>query len=77
MMEHRRLAYEPFACNYGANKYIYQEHADSGFGYEHLRANVAYLAGTARMAMINLTVVASVPEVNYHAWYRSPVANVN
>ena len=54
---------EPFACNYGTNKHIYT-FGDDG---ESLRCapegNVAYqFSGTARMAMINLTIVASVPD---------------
>ena len=54
---------EPFACNYGTNKHIFFEQADGGFAYGvPAKANIAYLGGTARMAMINLTIVASVPD---------------
>jgi len=54
---------EPFACNYGTNKHIYTFGEDGEFRYGvPPKAIVAYLSGTARMAMINLTIVASVPE---------------
>ena len=52
---------EPFACNYGTNKHIYTFGDDGEFRYG-VQAIVAYLSGTARMAMINLTIVASVPD---------------
>ena len=54
---------EPFACNYGTNKHIYTFGVDGEFRYGvPPKAIVAYLSGTARMAMINLTIVASVPD---------------
>lgn len=55
---------EPFACNYGTNKFIFRQDAQSeAFLYGvPPQANVAYLGGTARMAMINLTIVAAVPD---------------
>ena len=54
---------EPFACNYGTNKHIYTFGDDGEFRYGvPPKAIVAYLSGTARMAMINLTIVASVPD---------------
>ena len=54
---------EPFACNYGTNKHIFTIGEDGAFKYGvPPRAIVAYLSGTARMAMINLTIVASVPD---------------
>ncbi len=53
---------EPFACNYGTNKFIFTTADNGDFIYGvPPRAKIAYLAGTARMAMINLTIVASVP----------------
>lgn len=54
---------EPFACNYGTNKHIYTFGKDNQFVYGvPPRSKLAYLSGTARMAMINLTIVASVPD---------------
>ena len=54
---------EPFACNYGTNKHIFTIGKEGQFEYGvPARAIVAYLSGTARMAMINLTIVASVPD---------------
>ena len=54
---------EPFACNYGTNKNIFTLDADGRFRYGvPPRSIVTYLSGTARMAMINLTIVASVPD---------------
>ena len=54
---------EPFACNYGTNKHIFTLGENGEFKYGvPSRAIVAYLSGTARMAMINLTIVASVPD---------------
>ncbi|MEC8012678.1 MAG: hypothetical protein VX153_00470 [Verrucomicrobiota bacterium] len=54
---------EPFACNYGTNKHIFTIGEDGNFKYGvPSRAIVAYLSGTARMAMINLTIVASVAD---------------
>jgi len=54
---------EPFACNYGTNAHIFFEAGDGSFRYGvPPRANVAYLGGTARMAMVNLTIVANVPD---------------
>ena len=54
---------EPFACNYGTNKHVFTIAEDGGFNYGvPPRAVLAYLSGTARMAMINLTIVASVPD---------------
>jgi hypothetical protein len=54
---------EPFACNYGTNKHIFTIDQNGDFLYGvPPRSIVAYLSGTARMAMINLTIVASVPD---------------
>jgi hypothetical protein len=54
---------EPFACNYGTNKHIFTFDERGAFRYGvPPRAVLAYLSGTARMAMINLTIVASVPD---------------
>ena len=54
---------EPFACNYGTNKHVFTIGTDGEFRYGvPPRAIVAYLSGTARMAMINLTIVAAVPD---------------
>ena len=54
---------EPFACNYGTNKHVFTIGEDGSFKYGvPPRAVLAYLSGTARMAMINLTIVASVPD---------------
>jgi len=54
---------EPFACNYGTNKHVFTIGPDGTFRYGiPPRARIAYLGGTARMAMINLTIVASVPD---------------
>ena len=54
---------EPFACNYGTNKNIFTLDADGRFRYGvPPRSIVTYLSGTARMAMINLTIVASVSD---------------
>ncbi len=54
---------EPFACNYGTNKHVFTIGEDEGFKYGvPPRSVLAYLSGTARMAMINLTIVASVPD---------------
>jgi hypothetical protein len=54
---------EPFACNYGTNKHVFTIGEDGGFKYGVPPCTVlAYLSGTARMAMINLTIVASVPD---------------
>lgn len=54
---------EPFACNYGTNKNIFTISRDGSFCYGvPPRARIAYLSGTARMAMINLTIVANVPD---------------
>ena len=54
---------EPFACNYGTNKHVFSIGEDGGFKYGvPPRSVLAYLSGTARMAMINLTIVASVPD---------------
>ena len=54
---------EPFACNYGTNKHIFtiDQHGEFAYGVPP-RAIVTYLSGTARMAMINLTIVASVAD---------------
>jgi DNA-binding NarL/FixJ family response regulator len=52
---------EPFACNYGTNKHIFTFDEGGNFRYGvPARSIVTYLSGTARMAMINLTIVASV-----------------
>ena len=54
---------EPFACNYGTNKHIFTLGENGEFRYGvPPKAIVAYLSGTARMAMINLTIVASVAD---------------
>ena len=54
---------EPFACNYGTNKHVFVIGEGGGFKYGvPPRSVLAYLSGTARMAMINLTIVASVPD---------------
>ncbi len=54
---------EPFACNFGTNKHIYTFDENGAFRYGvPPRSILAYLSGTARMAMINLTIVASVPD---------------
>jgi len=54
---------EPFACNFGTNKHIFTFNEQGGFVYGvPPRSILAYLSGTARMAMINLTIVASVPD---------------
>lgn len=54
---------EPFACNFGTNKNIFTISRDGSFCYGvPPRARIAYLSGTARMAMINLTIVANVPD---------------
>ena len=54
---------EPFACNFGTNKHIYTFDESGAFRYGvPPRSVLAYLSGTARMAMINLTIVASVSD---------------
>ncbi len=54
---------EPFACNYGTNKHVFVIGEGGGFKYGvPPRSVLAYLSGTARMAMINLTIVASVTD---------------
>ncbi len=54
---------EPFACNFGTNKHIFTFNDKGGFVYGVPPCSIlAYLSGTARMAMINLTIVASVPD---------------
>lgn len=54
---------EPFACNFGTNKHIFTFNEKGEFIYGvPPRSILAYLSGTARMAMINLTIVASVPD---------------
>lgn len=54
---------EPFACNYGTNKHIFTFDEKGNFRYGvPSRAIVTFLSGTARMAMINLTIVASVSD---------------
>ena len=54
---------EPFACNFGTNKHIFTFNNKGEFVYGvPPRSILAYLSGTARMAMINLTIVASVPD---------------
>ena len=56
---------EPYACNAGTNKHIYTFAGNDPLGdfvYDvPPRAIVTYLGGTARMAMINLTIVANMP----------------
>jgi len=54
---------EPFACNYGSNRFIFVLGNKGEFVYGvPPRAIVAYLGGTSRMAMINLTILANLPE---------------
>ncbi len=54
---------EPFACNFGTNKHIFTFNEEGDFVYGvPPRSILAYLSGTARMAMINLTIVASMPD---------------
>ena len=57
---------EPYACNAGTNKHIYTFKNDDALGdfvYDvPPKAVITYLGGTARMAMINLTIVANMPE---------------
>ena len=54
---------EPFACNYGTNKHIFTIGQNDEFQYGvPPRSVITYLSGTARMAMINLTIVASVED---------------
>ena len=54
---------EPFACNFGTNKHIFTFNEQGDFVYGVPPCSIlAYLSGTARMAMINLTIVASVPD---------------
>ena len=54
---------EPFACNFGTNKHIFTFNEQGDFVYGVPPSSIlAYLSGTARMAMINLTIVASVPD---------------
>ena len=62
---------EPYACCYGTNKHVFtfDERGDFVYGVPP-RARLAYLGGTARMAMINVTIVAEaadadLPEVIY------------
>jgi hypothetical protein len=56
---------EPYACNAGTNKHIFtfsENNPEGAFVYDvPPRAIVSYLGGTARMAMINLTIVANMP----------------
>lgn len=53
---------EPYACNAGTNKFMFTIASDGAFHYDvPPRAVVAYLGGTARMAMINLTILAARP----------------
>lgn len=54
---------EPFACCYGAIKHVITSRPDGSLGYGiPPRAHVAYLGGTSRMAMINLTIVSTLPK---------------
>lgn len=54
---------EPYACCYGANENIFFRDEEGGFTYDvPPRSVLAYLGGTARMAMINLTIVADRPD---------------
>ena len=54
---------EPFACNFGSNRFVFVLGDEGEFlcGVPP-RAIVAYLGGTSRMAMINLTILANLPE---------------
>ena len=62
---------EPYACCYGTNKHLFTFDDNGDFVYGvPARARLAYLGGTARMAMINVTIVAEaadedLPEVIY------------
>ncbi len=54
---------EPFACCYGTMKNMFFTGDDGEFRYSiPARARVAFLGGTARMAMIKLTILAARPE---------------
>ncbi|MBL8993832.1 MAG: hypothetical protein JNM63_10850, partial [Spirochaetia bacterium] len=52
---------EPFACCYGTNKNIFTLEKNRFVYNVPPRVPIAYLGGTSRMAMINLTIVASRP----------------
>lgn len=52
---------EPFACCYGTNKNIFTIEKNRFVYNVPPRVPIAYLGGTSRMAMINLTIVASRP----------------
>ncbi len=50
---------EPYACCYGTNKHLFTFDSNGDFLYGvPAKARLAYLGGTARMAMINVTIVA-------------------
>lgn len=54
---------EPYACCAGANRNIFFRSPGGEFSYDiPPRATLTYLGGTARMAMINLTIVAGVTD---------------
>lgn len=54
---------EPFACNYGTNKYIFTLDEKGDFIYNiPSKGSIAYLGGGARMGMINLTIVSNMPK---------------
>ena len=57
---------EPYACNAGTNKHIYTFAGNNPLGdfvYDvPPKSVITYLGGTARMAMINLTIVANLPD---------------
>ena len=74
---------EPYACCYGTNKHLFLINKDGSFRYGvPPRARLAYLGGTARMAMINVTIVAEVddadlPEVIYITGSQSKLDEMN
>lgn len=54
---------EPYACCYGANTHIFFRDDAGNFSYNvPPRAIVALLSGTARMGMIHLSIIASLPD---------------
>lgn len=56
---------EPYACCYGTNKHLFTFDSNGDFVYGvPPRARLAYLGGTARMAMINVTIVAEAADVD-------------
>ncbi len=54
---------EPFACCYGTIKNMFYQAEDGAFSYGiPPKARVVFLGGTARMAMIKLTILAARPD---------------